>query len=386
MIQKRRPSVLAVTDRVGENLTNGAQVFADALLCELAKWLNLTVLVHTCSTQAHDRPFVVLESTTVLPKESLVDWLARSLRGVQPDLIYNLGATSFACKVSAILVERYPDADLVNHFQVNLASYAKQEGSTDEQICELANIQHEVAIRARRNVFPSFAEMTIAPRDAAIDRSCVIVNPFIDAGAPLGRRPQRPFTFLAAGRFSDYVKGADLLFRAFSSLHRQHPDVRLETAVDHPRFSELLDSASAAACTHHGWLNRESLHCAMRDADVVIVPSRYEPFGLVALEAMAMGTTVIAMGVGGLGEIVHHNETGWLTRPEDGSLGLRSTMERAVAERSLAHKMGRKARTIARTEYALARVVRQVRALLENTLSERDPRTHGFATHPQASY
>jgi glycosyltransferase involved in cell wall biosynthesis len=54
-----------------------------------------------------------------------------------------------------------------------------------------------------------------------------------------------------------------------------------------------------------------------RSADCLVIPSLYEPFGIVALEGMACETPVIASRVGGLQEIVVDGETGLLVRPDD---------------------------------------------------------------------
>jgi D-inositol-3-phosphate glycosyltransferase len=54
-----------------------------------------------------------------------------------------------------------------------------------------------------------------------------------------------------------------------------------------------------------------------RAADVVVVPSRSESFGLVALEASACGVPVVASGVGGLLTLVDHGETGFLVHDRD---------------------------------------------------------------------
>jgi D-inositol-3-phosphate glycosyltransferase len=55
----------------------------------------------------------------------------------------------------------------------------------------------------------------------------------------------------------------------------------------------------------------------MRAADVVVVPSRREPLGLAAVEALACGTPVVASSVGGLREVVRDGENGLLIPPED---------------------------------------------------------------------
>ena len=48
----------------------------------------------------------------------------------------------------------------------------------------------------------------------------------------------------------------------------------------------------------------------MTSADVLVVPSIYEPFGIVALEGMATGVPVVASQVGGLAEVIEHDRTG----------------------------------------------------------------------------
>ena len=62
--------------------------------------------------------------------------------------------------------------------------------------------------------------------------------------------------------------------------------------------------------TFLGWIGDDVLHSLYRIADVCVVPSIYEPFGLVALEAMASGCPCIVADTGGLREVVPHDEAG----------------------------------------------------------------------------
>jgi glycogen(starch) synthase len=59
-----------------------------------------------------------------------------------------------------------------------------------------------------------------------------------------------------------------------------------------------------------GFISDNDLIALTRSADVMVVPSVYEPFGIVALEGMAAGVPIIVSQVGGLAEIVEHDKTG----------------------------------------------------------------------------
>ena len=75
-------------------------------------------------------------------------------------------------------------------------------------------------------------------------------------------------------------------------------------------------------------------------ADVCLVPSHAESFGLVALEAQACGTPVVAAGVGGLRSIVRHGQTGFLVQPGAGA-AFAERVWRILSDRPLATNMGR---------------------------------------------
>jgi glycosyltransferase involved in cell wall biosynthesis len=109
----------------------------------------------------------------------------------------------------------------------------------------------------------------------------------------------------------------------------------------------------------------------------LVVPSRYEPFGMVAVEAMAMETPVIAMGVGGLAEIVHHGVSGWLCDPSEGSFGLAAAMQAALRlDRSVLRAMGQSGAAIVRLDFSLDQAVCRIRRLIDDLL-----RTHAAAAH-----
>ena len=355
-----KPAILAITEWGAGNIENGSQVLARAILECLEEWFDVHVWVPEgagggarvreipASFDARDQP------AADLPPVSLV---------------YNFGGTSFGCRVSEWVSRSRPMIPLVNHFQLNLGCYARHQDLDASHVHSLTREQAHVAARAARNLFPSHSELALAAElfgSAAAD-FYVVPNAFVPDGEPEPEDESTTFTFFAAGRFSDSVKGADLLYRAFADLIERGAAARLEIASDTDRFLSLLRGVPGEAWVRHPWLTRRQLHARMRAADVVVVPSRYEPFGLVAIEALCMGTPVIATGVGGLQEIVHHGITGWLTAPREGSRGLRAAMERAVAAgpRNV-RAMGETGARAARREYSLERIAGMIRTHLDN--------------------
>jgi glycosyltransferase involved in cell wall biosynthesis len=99
----------------------------------------------------------------------------------------------------------------------------------------------------------------------------------------------------------------------------------------HERIVEL---GLADRVRFHGTLTGENLAACFRDAQVLVVPSSYEGFGIVYLEAMGFGLPVIASAAGATEEIVRHEVTGFLVQPGDvRSLSLR--IESLLEDREL---------------------------------------------------
>ena len=107
-------------------------------------------------------------------------------------------------------------------------------------------------------------------------------------------------------------KGVQVLLRALPSLRQTHPNVRLLVAgKNSEQMQPLVDELGIGEAVELlGFIDSETRNCLYRTVDAAIFPSLYEPFGIVALEAMAANCNVIASDVGGLGEVVEHRRTG----------------------------------------------------------------------------
>jgi glycogen synthase len=118
-----------------------------------------------------------------------------------------------------------------------------------------------------------------------------------------------------------YEKGFQIALEAIPELIERQPETRFVVAGSGTHEAELRRQATALGLGRHGtflgWIGDDVLHSLYRIADVCVVPSIYEPFGLVALEAMASGCPCIVADTGGLREVVPHDEVGLRFRAGD---------------------------------------------------------------------
>jgi D-inositol-3-phosphate glycosyltransferase len=131
--------------------------------------------------------------------------------------------------------------------------------------------------------------------------------------------PACKFHLLFAGRIQR-LKGPQILIQAAALLRSRRPDIDLQVtilgALSGAKDFDLKSLISAAGMddvvTHHPPVNAPELAGWFRSADVVVMPSYSESFGLVALEAQACGTPVVATRVGGLSRAIFDGRTGLL--------------------------------------------------------------------------
>ncbi|HVV91393.1 MAG TPA: glycosyltransferase family 4 protein, partial [Solirubrobacterales bacterium] len=111
-----------------------------------------------------------------------------------------------------------------------------------------------------------------------------------------------------------YEKGFQLALEAMPKVIAAVPGTRFLVAGSGTHEEELKRQAEELGLMAHGtflgWIGDDVLHTLYGIADLTVVPSIYEPFGLVALEAMASGCPCIVADTGGLREVVPHEEAG----------------------------------------------------------------------------
>ena len=135
-----------------------------------------------------------------------------------------------------------------------------------------------------------------------------------------------------------YEKGFQIALEAMPELIERVPGTRFLVAGSGTHEVELKKQATELGLMEHGtflgWIGDDVLHLLYRIADVCVVPSIYEPFGLVALEAMASGCPCIVADTGGLREVVPHGEVGLRFRTRDPE-ALGGMVERVLTDQEL---------------------------------------------------
>jgi len=133
-----------------------------------------------------------------------------------------------------------------------------------------------------------------------------------------------------------YEKGFHLALDALAPIVRRRGGVRFVVAGTGTAEAELKHQAAKLGLARHGaflgWIGDDMLHSLYRICDLCIVPSIYEPFGLVALEAMASGCLCVVADTGGLREVVPVEGTVGLRFPSRDATALRGVLERILTD------------------------------------------------------
>jgi glycogen(starch) synthase len=178
------------------------------------------------------------------------------------------------------------------------------------------------------------------------DRSSVIYNGLEPPSLTPTALPLAEPRLLCFGRLSK-EKGLDIALEAIATLVDRFPSVRLIIAGDGPEKQSLESQAARLKLLNRvefrGWVSPGEAAGLINDSTIVLMPSRYEGFGLVAVEAALMARPVIAARAGGLSEVIAHERTGLLVEREDIG-GLSRAIEFLLEHPGVATKMGQEAR------------------------------------------
>jgi glycosyltransferase involved in cell wall biosynthesis len=158
----------------------------------------------------------------------------------------------------------------------------------------------------------------------------------LDVPRGAGATPREPAVLYVGGDW--YRKGGDRLIEAFRIVRAKRPDARLLIVGT----AEPSEEPGVEVVGPVG--DRDRLAELYARASVFCLPSRFEPYGLSALEAMAYELPCVVTKVGGLEEIVLEGETGLCVAPED-SAGLAEALLRLLDDPDYARRLGRNGRS-----------------------------------------
>jgi D-inositol-3-phosphate glycosyltransferase len=285
-----------------------------------------------------------------LPKPDLIAhiptfaaWIlefARS-KGIQYDLIHShywmsgLAAQHLKAAWGVPVVHMF---HTLGHMKNRVAGFGEAEGEYR------LNGEQEVLKMADRIVAATPAELAqLQWLYKADTRKIVVIPPGVDTSHfyPIPKDEAREFTdipldhqnILFVGRIEP-LKGVDILIQAIGSMTRQgfvnreklsvtiiggDPHVsRAEMTHEMARLQDLRNEYGVGAVVAFlGKRSQDTLVYYYSAADVLVMPSHYESFGMVALEAMACGTPVVATEVGGLAYLIKDGDTGFLFPGDD---------------------------------------------------------------------
>ena len=171
-----------------------------------------------------------------------------------------------------------------------------------------------------------------------------------------------------------YEKGVHVLVEAAPRVLEAYPDVKFVVVGTGDMLARLRHRAWELGVAHKvlftGFIPDEERDRLFRVADCAVFPSLYEPFGIVALEAMAAGAPVVVSEVGGLKEVVQHAETGITLYPNDVSSltwGILHTLEHPQWTRARVANARRKVIE----EYNWTRIATRTSAIYQRIAQER---------------
>jgi D-inositol-3-phosphate glycosyltransferase len=398
---------------LGGKDTGGMNVYVRDLTAELGR-LGIHVDVFTRSQDEHvphvmhqlgfgNRVVHVPAGPEVpVPKEELSDYVPQFTNGVRTfaaskGISYDIIHSHYWLSglAAEALSDAWDRAPIVQMFHTlgemkNRVARSDDERERPERILA----EKHLLTRADRIIVSTLAEQTqLRFLYQADDRKLDIIPPGVDTGhfypiAPdeaklfVGVKPDDRM-ILFVGRIEP-LKGVETLIRAMSTLRLQndHRPVHLAIIGGQPdasprqmtremkRLHRLCDDlALDQTVIFLGKRAQDTLQYYYAAAEVVVMPSHYESFGMVALEAMACGTPVIASEVGGLGFLVRDGETGFTVPDGDPEL-LCERLTLLLGDRELRRRMGVTAADYAR-QYSWDKIAVQIAAVFDELLKAR---------------
>jgi D-inositol-3-phosphate glycosyltransferase len=341
-----------------------------------------------------------------IPKQELVNYIPEFVegikafaceKGIQYDIIHSHYWMSGIAAAS--LSDLWGGTPIVHMFHTlgemkNRIARSEAEREGEYRI----NGEKQVLRRADRVIVATIAELTqLRFLYKANQSKLVVIPPGVDvthfypipsdeAKMYVGLKPEDRMV-LFVGRIEP-LKGVDTLIQAMSCVQlKEERPVHLaiiggdpaaspqEMSAEMARLQKLCDDlAVGQTVVFLGKRDQDKLPYYYSAAELLVMPSHYESFGMVALEAMACGTPVIASEVGGLAYLVRDGETGF-TIPDQEPETLCEKISWLLSNHDLHTTMSRRAVEYAQ-DYAWEKIARQIVDVYKNFLPEKQSASH----------
>ena len=168
-------------------------------------------------------------------------------------------------------------------------------------------------------------------------------------------------------------KGVQVLIESAPAIIRAVPDAKFIIAGKGPMEGELRHRANATGLGDKimfaGYIDDDTRNKLYATASVAVFPSLYEPFGIVALEAMAAGTPVVVADTGGLSEIITHGENGLKAYPGNAN-SLANNIIHLLTDEVYAAQIKTKAKQLVKDVYDWRVIAKNTTALYDSVLKE----------------
>jgi glycosyltransferase involved in cell wall biosynthesis len=282
------------------------------------------------------------------PWHRILSWssvlgMARALRGFRPDVVHSHLYWSTRIAAPAAFLARVPRMVETIHLEESWRSGWRRILSLADGLLARLLVDRHIAVSS------AVAESARTSRSIPGSRLDTIPNAVLpEPSRPVERRPGA-LAFL--GRL-EHQKGLDILLQALSRLRERGVEFDLqiggEGSLRDRLEREVRERGLADRVAFRGRIDDRAGF--LSDRSILVLPSRYEGFPMVLLEAAWHDQCVVASGVSGIPELVRDGTSGLLCRPEDPE-ALADTLAKAVADDALRSRCAAGLREVVRSEH-----------------------------------
>lgn len=291
----------------------------------------------------NDATFVRRDLNEILP---LRQRIAAIKRRFQPDLIH-IGLTGPSLFLHNFTASQFPAPTAITLHVAPMANEFGRNKPVHEALAAAAAVV-AVSHATKATILQHLPEIA--------DRCTVIHNALPDPSGAIEEPTFSPPRLLCIGRVTEQ-KGFDTAIAAMPAILSRFPDAQLIIAGDGELTQPLRELATQLNVSPHlrllGWTPPEQIPALIDTATLVLVPSRWEPFGLTALQAGQRGRVCLASNIDGLPEVVQHLHTGLLLPPDQPGQWAQA-ISTLLADRPRIASMGRSARQFVARQFRLS--------------------------------